>query len=240
MIVTVFRSRLMPGLRDDYVKLVDRMIELAANHAGLYLAQGLFRRRRRARDHRRIRDRRRPSAPGACTRNTATRSARRAKFITPPTACRFARLSASRNSTATRGRGGRMSTPNRSDSGQNRRPCRPLDPHRQSRHEITRRRLIRPEPREAAMEKFTTLEGVAAPLKMINVDTDMVIPKQYLKTIKRTGLGQGPVLRDALQGRRQREPGLRAQQAGLSQGQDPGRRRQFRLRLVAASTRPGR
>jgi 3-isopropylmalate/(R)-2-methylmalate dehydratase small subunit len=41
------------------------------------------------------------------------------------------------------------------------------------------------------MEKFTTLEGVAAPLHMINVDTDMIIPKQYLKTIKRTGLGKG-------------------------------------------------
>jgi 3-isopropylmalate/(R)-2-methylmalate dehydratase small subunit len=41
------------------------------------------------------------------------------------------------------------------------------------------------------MDKFTTLEGVAAPLKMINVDTDMIIPKQYLKTIKRTGLGGG-------------------------------------------------
>ena len=41
------------------------------------------------------------------------------------------------------------------------------------------------------MEKFTVLEGVAAPLKMINVDTDRVIPKQYLKTIKRTGLGKG-------------------------------------------------
>src|SRR5439155_241684 len=42
-----------------------------------------------------------------------------------------------------------------------------------------------------SMEKFTTLEGVAAPLKIINVDTDMIIPKQYLKTIKRTGLGRG-------------------------------------------------
>jgi 3-isopropylmalate/(R)-2-methylmalate dehydratase small subunit len=42
-----------------------------------------------------------------------------------------------------------------------------------------------------SMDKFTTLEGVAAPLKIINVDTDMVIPKQYLKTIKRTGLGKG-------------------------------------------------
>ena len=41
------------------------------------------------------------------------------------------------------------------------------------------------------MDKFTTLEGVAAPLKIINVDTDMIIPKQYLKTIKRTGLGKG-------------------------------------------------
>ena len=41
------------------------------------------------------------------------------------------------------------------------------------------------------MDKFTVLEGVAAPLKMINVDTDMIIPKQYLKTIKRTGLGKG-------------------------------------------------
>ena len=41
------------------------------------------------------------------------------------------------------------------------------------------------------MDKFTTLEGVAAPLRIINVDTDMVIPKQYLKTIKRTGLGKG-------------------------------------------------
>ncbi|MFK7944879.1 MAG: 3-isopropylmalate dehydratase small subunit [Paracoccaceae bacterium] len=39
------------------------------------------------------------------------------------------------------------------------------------------------------MEKFTTLTGVAAPLDMINVDTDMIIPKQFLKTIKRSGLG---------------------------------------------------
>ena len=40
------------------------------------------------------------------------------------------------------------------------------------------------------MEKFTTLTGVAAPLPMINVDTDKIIPKQHLKTIKRTGLGK--------------------------------------------------
>src|SRR3989442_3879377 len=42
-----------------------------------------------------------------------------------------------------------------------------------------------------AMQKFTTLEGVAAPFRMINVDTDMIIPKNYLKTILRTGLGKG-------------------------------------------------
>lgn len=41
------------------------------------------------------------------------------------------------------------------------------------------------------MQKFTVLTGVAAPLRVINVDTDMIIPKQYLKTIKRTGLGEG-------------------------------------------------
>ncbi|EKE76849.1 MULTISPECIES: 3-isopropylmalate dehydratase small subunit [Oceanibaculum] len=40
------------------------------------------------------------------------------------------------------------------------------------------------------MDKFTTLTGIAAPLPMVNIDTDMIIPKQYLKTIKRTGLGQ--------------------------------------------------
>ncbi|WP_117194581.1 3-isopropylmalate dehydratase small subunit [Rhizobium terrae] len=41
------------------------------------------------------------------------------------------------------------------------------------------------------MEKFTKLTGVAAPLPVINIDTDMIIPKDYLKTIKRTGLGKG-------------------------------------------------
>ena len=41
------------------------------------------------------------------------------------------------------------------------------------------------------MDKFTVLEGVAAPMRILNVDTDMIIPKQYLKTIKRTGLGSG-------------------------------------------------
>ncbi len=40
------------------------------------------------------------------------------------------------------------------------------------------------------MQKFTKLTGVAAPLDLINIDTDMIIPKQFLKTITRTGLGK--------------------------------------------------
>ena len=41
------------------------------------------------------------------------------------------------------------------------------------------------------MQKFDVLTGIAAPLPILNIDTDMIIPKQYLKTIKRTGLGKG-------------------------------------------------
>ena len=40
------------------------------------------------------------------------------------------------------------------------------------------------------MEKFKTLNAIAAPLDLINIDTDMIIPKQFLKTIARTGLGR--------------------------------------------------
>ena len=40
------------------------------------------------------------------------------------------------------------------------------------------------------MQKFDNLEGIAAPMDIINIDTDMIIPKQFLKTIKRSGLGK--------------------------------------------------
>ena len=40
------------------------------------------------------------------------------------------------------------------------------------------------------MEKFSNLKGIAAPLDILNIDTDMIIPKQFLKTIKRSGLGK--------------------------------------------------
>ena len=52
------------------------------------------------------------------------------------------------------------------------------------------------------MDKFTRLTGVAAPLPLINVDTDMIIPKQFLKTIAAHRARQEPVRRDALRRRR--------------------------------------
>ena len=41
------------------------------------------------------------------------------------------------------------------------------------------------------MREFTEVEGVTAPIELSNIDTDMIIPKQFLKTIKRSGLGEG-------------------------------------------------
>jgi 3-isopropylmalate/(R)-2-methylmalate dehydratase small subunit len=41
------------------------------------------------------------------------------------------------------------------------------------------------------MKEFTKVEGVTAPIELSNIDTDMIIPKQFLKTIKRSGLGEG-------------------------------------------------
>ena len=84
---------------------------------------------------------------------------------------------------------------------------------------------------EQAMEKFTTLTGVAAPLPMRNVDTDMIIPKQFLKTIKRTGLGKSLFYEMRFDAAGQREARFRAQQAGLPQGADPRDGRELRLRL---------
>ncbi|MCR6671516.1 3-isopropylmalate dehydratase small subunit [Devosia ginsengisoli] len=82
------------------------------------------------------------------------------------------------------------------------------------------------------MDKFTTLTGVAAPLPMINIDTDMIIPKQYLKTIKRTGLGTALFAEMRYNEDGTENPDFVLNKAGLSQRQDPRRRRQFRLRLV--------
>ena len=46
------------------------------------------------------------------------------------------------------------------------------------------------------MDKFSTLTGIAAPMPLVNIDTDMIIPKQFLKTIKRTGHALGVTVND--------------------------------------------
>ena len=63
------------------------------------------------------------------------------------------------------------------------------------------------------MDKFTSLTSVAAPLPMINVDTDMIIPKQFLKTILRTGLGKSLFYEMRFDEKGAENPGLRSQQA---------------------------
>ena len=83
------------------------------------------------------------------------------------------------------------------------------------------------------MQKFETLTGVAAPLNIVNIDTDMIIPKQFLKTIKRTGLGKSLFYEMRYTQDGKEIAGFRAEQAGLPQGGDPGGGRQFRLRLLA-------
>jgi 3-isopropylmalate/(R)-2-methylmalate dehydratase small subunit len=58
------------------------------------------------------------------------------------------------------------------------------------------------------MEKFTILTGVAAPLPMTNVDTDMIIPKQFLKTIHREGLGKSLFFEHRFDDAGQEKPGF--------------------------------
>ena len=81
------------------------------------------------------------------------------------------------------------------------------------------------------MDKMTTLKGVAAPLNMINVDTDMIIPKQYLKTIKRTGLGKSLFAEMRYDEAGREKPEFVLNQGALPQGDHPGRGAEFRLRL---------
>ena len=60
----------------------------------------------------------------------------------------------------------------------------------QALHDLIAETLVVKKAKRKLMQKFTKLTGVAAPLPMVNVDTDAIIPKQFLKTIKRSGLGQ--------------------------------------------------
>ena len=64
-------------------------------------------------------------------------------------------------------------------------------PPKKCQHIRERRNPASQHTRTRSMTPFTELTGIAAPLPITNVDTDMIIPKQYLKTIARTGLGKG-------------------------------------------------
>jgi len=91
------------------------------------------------------------------------------------------------------------------------------------------------------MQKFTPFTGVVAPLDRANVDTDAIIPKQFLKSIKRTGFG--PYLFDEWRyldrasprwtAAAVAQPGVRAERPALPRRDHPAGARELRLRLVA-------
>ena len=74
------------------------------------------------------------------------------------------------------------------------------------------------------MEKFTTLTGIAAPMPLVNIDTDMIIPKQFLKTIQRSGLGKNLFDEMRFTPDGAENPRLRAEPAGIPPRQHPDRR----------------
>ena len=82
------------------------------------------------------------------------------------------------------------------------------------------------------MQPFTTLTGTAAPLPMMNVDTDMIIPKQFLKTIKRSGLGKSPFFEMRYDDAGNEIDSFVLNRPAFRNAEDPDRRREFRLRLV--------
>jgi len=89
MIITVFRSRLMPGLREEYIALVDRMVELAETMPGYISHKGFF-----AEDGERVTvvefEHEEACGHGACTPNTVRRRKRHEKFTIPNTASKYA------------------------------------------------------------------------------------------------------------------------------------------------------
>ncbi len=80
-----------------------------------------------------------------------------------------------------------------------------------------------------------SIEGLVAPLDRLNVDTDQIIPKQFLKRMERTGFGQFLFLRLALPQQRAAQPRFRAERRAVSGRLDPAHPGQLRLRLVAGA-----
>ena len=88
------------------------------------------------------------------------------------------------------------------------------------------------------MDKFTVLTGVAAPLPIRNVDTDMIIPKQFLKTIKRTGLGKSLFYEMRYDPAGKEIPDFVLNKPHTA-SDDPRHRRQLRLRFLARARAVG-
>ena len=82
------------------------------------------------------------------------------------------------------------------------------------------------------MQKFTKLTGVAAPLPMRNIDTDMIIPKQFLKTIARTGLGKSLFFEMRYDQDGKEIPDFVINKPAYRKARDPGHGRELRLRLL--------
>ncbi len=90
------------------------------------------------------------------------------------------------------------------------------------------------------MEPFRTLTALAAPLDRTNVDTDQIIPKQFLKRIERTGYGQFLFFDWRHTARRRAQPGVRAERPALPGRADPHRAARISAAVPAANTPPGR
>ncbi len=123
---------------------------------------------------------------------------------------------------------GRPHAPGQSGHGRRRRRRRTL--HRRSRLAIQGSRKMKP---------LRVHKGIAVPMHKINIDTDQIIPKQFLKRIERTGYGDFLFYRLALPARRQRRALVCAQSPGIPQGQHPDRRTEFRLRLFSRARAMG-
>ena len=65
------------------------------------------------------------------------------------------------------------------------------------------------------MTRLTTIEGIAAPLPIDNLDTDQIMPKQFLRIIDKAGLARGPAVRPAFRRARRATRGLRAEPDAL-------------------------
>ena len=90
------------------------------------------------------------------------------------------------------------------------------------------------------MDAFTRLDAKVAPLPLANIDTDQIIPKQFLKTVEREGLAKGLFYDFRFDERRQAEARLRHEPAGVQGRRRAGGRRQLRLRLSSREHAPGR